>query len=78
MPVNHVVDLGSDDDAGTLIDLIRGGRDLRVEFVSGETSGQGHRATLSIDIRGCLSMEDARSRILAVARLAQRQMQNRS
>ena len=33
VPVDHVVDLGSNDDAGTLIDLIRGGRDLPVEFV---------------------------------------------
>jgi len=33
VPVDHVVDLGSDDVAGTLIDLIRGGRDLPVEFV---------------------------------------------
>ena len=33
VPVDHVVDLGSDDDAETLIDLIRGGRELPVEFV---------------------------------------------
>ena len=33
VPLDHVVDLGSDDDAGKLIDLIRGGRDLPVEFV---------------------------------------------
>ena len=33
VPVDHVVDLGGDDDAGKLIDLIRGGRDLPVEFV---------------------------------------------
>ena len=33
VPVDHVVDLGRDDDAGKLIDLIRGGRDLPVEFV---------------------------------------------
>ena len=31
--VDHVVDLGSDDAAERLIDLIRGGRELPVEFV---------------------------------------------
>jgi hypothetical protein len=31
--VDHVVDLGSDDDAEKFIDLIRGGRELPVEFV---------------------------------------------
>ena len=33
VPVSHVVDLGSDDEAKKLIDLLRGGRDLPVEFV---------------------------------------------
>ena len=33
MPVDPVVDLGADGDAETLIDLIRGGRELPVEFV---------------------------------------------
>ena len=33
VPVGHVVDLGNDDDAEKLIDLLRGGRDLPVEFV---------------------------------------------
>ena len=33
VPVDHVVDLGSDDDPEKLIDLLRGGRDLPVEFV---------------------------------------------
>ena len=33
MPVGHVVDLGKDDDPEKLIDLLRGGRDLPVEFV---------------------------------------------
>ena len=33
VPVEHVVDLGNDGDAETLIDLIRGGRELPVEFV---------------------------------------------
>ena len=33
VPVEHVVDLGKDGDAETLIDLIRGGRELSVEFV---------------------------------------------
>ena len=33
MPVDYVVDLGSDDDAEKLVDLIRGGRELPVEFV---------------------------------------------
>ena len=33
VPVDHVVDLGNDGDAGKLVDLIRGGRDLPVEFV---------------------------------------------
>jgi hypothetical protein len=32
VPVDHVVNLGSDDDAGKLVDLIRGGRDLPVEL----------------------------------------------
>ena len=32
VPVDHVVDLGNDDDAETLIDLIRGGRELPVEL----------------------------------------------
>ena len=33
VPVEYVVDLGSDDDAEKLVDLIRGGRELPVEFV---------------------------------------------
>ena len=33
VPVDYVVDLGSDDDAEKLVDLIRGGRELPVEFV---------------------------------------------
>jgi hypothetical protein len=33
VPVDHVVDLGNDDDAEKLIDLLRGGRELPVEFV---------------------------------------------
>ena len=33
VPVDHIVDLANDDDAETLIDLIRGGRELPVEFV---------------------------------------------
>jgi hypothetical protein len=33
VPVDHVVDLGSDDEAKKLSDLLRGGRDLPVEFV---------------------------------------------
>jgi hypothetical protein len=33
VPFDHVVDLGNDDAAERLIDLIRGGRELPVEFV---------------------------------------------
>ena len=33
VPLDHVVDLGSDGAAERLIDLIRGGRELPVEFV---------------------------------------------
>ena len=33
VPVDYVVDAGSDDDAGELVDLLRGGRELPVEFV---------------------------------------------
>ena len=33
VPLDHVVDLGSDDEAKKLIDLLRGGRDLPVELV---------------------------------------------
>ena len=33
VPVDHVVDLGNDDDPEKLMDLLRGGRDLPVEFV---------------------------------------------
>jgi hypothetical protein len=33
VPVDHVVELGSEDDPEKLIDLLRGGRDLPVEFV---------------------------------------------
>jgi len=33
VPVDQVVDLGGDGDAETLIDLIRGGRELPVGFV---------------------------------------------
>jgi len=33
VPVDYVVELGNDDDPETLIDLLRGGRDLPVEFV---------------------------------------------
>ena len=33
VPLDHVVDLGSDDAAERLVDLIRGGRELPVEFV---------------------------------------------
>jgi len=32
VPVDHVVDLGSDDEAKKLIDLLRGGRELPVEL----------------------------------------------
>ena len=33
VPVGHVVDVGSDEEAEKLIDLLRGGRDLPVDFV---------------------------------------------
>ena len=33
VPVDHVVDLANDDEPEKLIDLLRGGRDLPVEFV---------------------------------------------
>jgi hypothetical protein len=33
VPVGYVVELGNDDDPEKLIDLLRGGRDLPVEFV---------------------------------------------
>ena len=33
VPVDYVVELGNDDDPEKLIDLLRGGRDLPVEFV---------------------------------------------
>ncbi len=33
VPIDHVVDLGNDDDAEKLIDLLRGGRELPVDFV---------------------------------------------
>jgi len=33
VPVDDVVELGNDDDPEKLIDLLRGGRDLPVEFV---------------------------------------------
>lgn len=33
VPVDYVVELGNDDDPEELIDLLRGGRDLPVEFV---------------------------------------------
>jgi hypothetical protein len=33
VPVDHVVELGSEDDPEKLTDLLRGGRDLPVEFV---------------------------------------------
>ena len=33
VPADHVVELGNDDDPQKLIDLLRGGRDLPVEFV---------------------------------------------
>ena len=33
VPLDHVVDLGNDDAAERLIDRIRGGRELPVEFV---------------------------------------------
>ena len=33
VPVDYVVELGNDDDPEKLMDLLRGGRDLPVEFV---------------------------------------------
>ena len=33
VPVDYVVELGNDDDPENLLDLLRGGRDLPVEFV---------------------------------------------